>query len=207
MNIRGKCKRWEIALGAGLLLAVLAGAFLEQTGRALSDNLLRLHVVANSDSESDQSLKLTVRDEILDYVTPLLSGTHTREDAEAILAAHLDGIEDRACAVLRSEGCDYPVSAGLARYDFPTKTYDGFALPAGTYDALRIEIGEARGRNWWCVVFPPLCMASAESVASTAKEDGLTDGQIGLITEDTETYVFTFKCLEWWGSIKAFLGW
>ena len=199
-----RIKRWEIALGVGLLAAVLTGAFWEQTGRALSDNLLRLHVVARSDAASDQALKLLVRDEVLGFVTPMLSGVQTPEDAERILADHLDDIEETARKTLRAHGCGDPVHAGLARTAFPTKTYDGFALPAGTYDALRIVIGEGQGQNWWCVVFPPLCMAAAEKVTSTAKSGGLNDSQIHLITEDTETYVFTFQCLEWWNSIKMF---
>jgi len=200
-------KRWEIALGAGLLLAVLAGAFLEQTGRALSDNLLRLHVVAHSDGASDQALKLLVRDQVLETVTPLLSGVQTTEDAARILTRHMDDIEKEARTVLLAHDCSYPLRAGLERIGFPTKNYDGFALPAGTYNALTIEIGENKGQNWWCVVFPPLCMTAGESIAHTAKGGGLTDGQVGLITEDTETYVFTFKCLEWWENLKGFFGW
>ena len=197
-------KPWTLVLGFGLLLMVLSGIFLENTGRALSENLLRLHVVAHSDTVSDQALKLSVRDEVLHFLTPMLSDATTPAEARDILIPLLDDIENKAGQALLAQGCELPVRASLNRMNFPTKTYDGFKLPAGSYNALRLEIGEGKGQNWWCVVFPPLCVAAAEDVTIAASEGGLNAEQIRLITEDGQTYVLTFKCLEWWDGVKAF---
>jgi stage II sporulation protein R len=205
-NIRHRLKTWELALGAGLLAAVLAGAFLNRTEADLSDSLVRLHIVAQSDDPNDQRVKLAVRDRVLAYVTPLLSDARTPREAQGIIVQNLTAVETLAAEVLRENGLALPVTAGLERAVFPTKTYDGFALPAGEYNALRLVIGQGEGQNWWCVVFPPLCVTAAEEVTQTAAAGGLSDGQIGLITESGDQYVFTFKCLAWWGQLKSLFG-
>ncbi|MDR3207283.1 MAG: stage II sporulation protein R [Oscillospiraceae bacterium] len=205
-NIRRRLKVWELALGIGLLAAVLAGAFLDRAEAELSDSLVRLHVVAQSDDPADQRVKLAVRDRVLAYLTPLLAETKTPDEAKNIIAQNLPEVEALSVQVLRENGFDLSARAGLEHAAFPTKTYNGFALPAGDYDALRVVIGEGRGQNWWCVVFPPLCMTAAEEVTQTAATGGLSDDQIGLITEDGDSYVFKFKCLEWWGQLKGFFG-
>ncbi len=204
MNIRRRIRRWEISLAAGLFLAALAGATLEHTSQDLADSLVRLHVIANSDDAGDQEAKLLVRDDIVAFVTPLLSQAQSRQEAEEIIGRHLQDIVEKARQSLREQGRSDEVSAALENVDFPTKKYDGFAVPAGVYDALRVVIGEGKGENWWCVVFPPLCTSTAESVTTAAAQNGMSDGQIRLITEESDTYVFSFKCLEWWGGLKAF---
>lgn len=206
MNYRNKIHPWEIALAAGLVLAMLAGAFFDHTARDLSDSVLRLHVVANSDSPEDQAVKLLVRDRVLACAQHLLTGTGSAQAAAERLKDHLPDIEREARQTLIDSGVDMPVRAEVTAAGFPTKTYDGFAFPAGTYEALRVTLGEGVGQNWWCVVFPPLCLAaSSQSLPQAAFDGGLNEGQVNLITGDSDTYVFTFKCLEWWEKCKAFL--
>ena len=115
----------------------------------------------------------------------------------------LPELEETARAVITANGYDYGVRAELAETSFPTKEYDGFALPAGEYLALRVLIGEAAGQNWWCVVFPPLCTAAAGDVPTVALDAGLTDQEVALITEADEGYILKFKSVELWQTLKA----
>lgn len=125
-----------------------------------------------------------------------------RREAEAILAGRLQELADAGAAVVAGEGYDYPVTVSLTDHWFPTKEYDDFALPAGTYRALRVVIGEGEGQNWWCVVFPPLCLGTVcESAEYTAAMSGLSDEEISLITGEDEGYIIKFKLLEWWNSL------
>ena len=154
-------RRWELALLIGVALAALLGARLDGAQAALADQVIRLHVLANSDSAEDQALKLQVRDRILAEAETYLTPGITRDETEELLRAHLYDLAAAGAEVVGAAGCDYPVTASLVHnYWFPTKTYTDFALPAGQYTALRIEIGEGAGQNWWCVVFPPLCLGS-----------------------------------------------
>jgi stage II sporulation protein R len=121
--------------------------------------VIRLHVVANSDSDEDQALKRDVRDAILAEVTPLFQAAQSVADAEAAIATASPRIEQVAAAVVSARGKAYPVRAELGRFAFPAKSYGAFFLPAGDYKALRVTIGSAEGANWWCVLFPPLCFA------------------------------------------------
>ena len=111
-------------------------------------------------------------------------------------------MERLAAEEIAESGYDYPVSVRLEETAFPTKTYDGFTLPAGRYLALRVLIGAAEGQNWWCVVFPPLCAAASEDVAQTALAAGLTEGQVGLITEADQGYELRLKSVELWEKLK-----
>lgn len=125
------------------------------------DTVVRLHVLANSDSEQDQALKLQVRDEVLRVTGPLLEGCEGREQAVEILNRHLGDIEQAAQAAVLAHGYEYPVSVLLGEEEYPTRNYESCCFPAGTYLSLRVCIGEARGQNWWCVLFPPLCLSLA----------------------------------------------
>ena len=160
-------RRWELALLIGVALAALLGARLDGAQAALADQVIRLHVLANSDSAEDQALKLRVRDRVLAEAETCLTPGITREETEELLRAHLYDLAAAGAEAVGAAGCDYPVTASLVHnYWFPTKSYTDFALPAGQYTALRIEIGEGAGQNWWCVVFPPLCLGSVtESTA------------------------------------------
>lgn len=203
MSLRAHIRRWELLLLTGLAAALLLGAGLEREQSDLADQVLRLHILANSDSTEDQQLKLKVRDRILQEADDLLPDTATREDAVRILQENLPRLAQAGAETAAWEGYAYSVSAELRETWFPTKQYDGFALPAGTYQALRIVIGEGAGRNWWCVVFPPLCLNSAAgSVETAAQQAGMTEQQVALLTADTEGYVIKFKALELWDRVK-----
>ena len=191
-----------------LLLSLMALSFLPVHGeQEIYDTVVRLHVLANSDSEEDQALKLTVRDAVLAATAPLVENCTTRAEAIETLNAHLADLEAEAEAVIAAEGYDYPVTVLLGEEEYPTRTYESCAFPAGTYVSLRVLIGEGEGQNWWCCLFPPLCLSAA-----TAKEDnedafvqvGLTKDQYGIITETGKTkYKVRFKILEviedWFG--------
>lgn len=193
----------EIALMLALALTLTSGAAALHTQSALADRVVRLHVLANSDSRADQALKLLVRDAVLERATEALRGVKDRDEAQRRLSQLLPELEAAAEAVVAENGCDYDVRAELAETSFPTKTYDGFALPAGEYLALRVLIGAAAGQNWWCVVFPPLCVTAASDVPAAALGAGLTEDQVALITGADEGYVLKFKTVELWQALKA----
>ena len=144
----------ELALLLGAAVFLLSGIWALNTQRDLADRVVRLHVLANSDTEEDQALKLLVRDAVLERATEILEQSEDRKSAEALLRESLPELEALAGETVRANGYDYAVTAELEDTSFPTKEYDGFALPAGEYLALRILIGEGAGQNWWCVVFP-----------------------------------------------------
>lgn len=197
-----KLKTWEIALIVALSALLLTGATLQRTSDALSDKLVRLHVVANSDSEEDQALKLQVRDSVLRVLESRLDGVTDIGEAKQIIEASLPEIERAARETLSAQDSEYGVRVTLCEERFPTTDYDNFSLPAGTYTSLRVKIGKAAGHNWWCVVFPPVCAAaSMEETAAAAV--GLTEDQISLITRDSGGYVVKFRLLELWGKLKA----
>jgi stage II sporulation protein R len=199
-----KLRKWELALIIALVLTFLCGASLTKEQTALSEKLIRLHVVANSDTEADQALKLKVRDKILDDITVLLKGVTDRDTAVKLINAHMDAIINDAETVVASEGYAYDVTAEIAVEEFPTREYDTFSLPAGKYTSLRAVIGSGEGHNWWCVVFPPLCLTAASNDAEALKI--LTEDQIQLITRDKPEYILKFKSIELWDKLKAWLG-
>ena len=200
-------KRFYVAIVI-LLIAMMALSFLPVHGeRDIYDTVVRLHVLANSDTEEDQALKLRVRDGVLEAAAPLVEGCTTQAEAIEVLTAHLSELEAAALSVVQSEGYDYPVTVLLGEEDYPTRTYESCAFPAGTYVSLRVLIGEGEGQNWWCCLFPPLCLSAA--AAKDDNEDaflqvGLTKDQYGIITETGKTkYKVRFKLLEvledWFG--------
>ena len=201
----------ELTLMIVAALALTSGAVALHTQSQLAEKVVRLHVLANSDSEEDQALKLKVRDAVLEQATETLRGADSQTEACRRLTDILPELEETARAVITANGYDYGVRAELAETSFPTKEYDGFALPAGEYLALRVLIGEAvritigsgSGQNWWCVVFPPLCTAAASDVPAVALDAGLTDQEVALITEADEGYILKFKSVELWQTLKA----
>lgn len=199
-------KKWELALLLGLCAAMLWGAWSMQRQDALAQKMIRLHVIANSDSEADQALKLEVRDKVLDFTTTVLQRSADMEDAQARLREELTRIETIAQREIAAQGYDYPVTAQLASAEFPLKEYDGFSLPAGEYMALRLVIGEGEGRNWWCVVYPPLCTAAAADMPQTAIQAGLTGDDVSLITGEDTGYVLKFRSVELWEQLRQWLG-
>ena len=179
-----KLRRWELALMLGVALALILGAWLGGEQRSLADQVVRLHVIANSDSAEDQALKLAVRDGVLSRAEALYPPNATLDQARAALAGHLDELAAAGQAVVDAHGGTDRVTAQLTRCWFPTKTYDGFALPAGEYEALRVVIGEGGGGNWWCVVFPPLCLGSVtETTEEAAALGDLSESDVALIKQ------------------------
>ncbi len=166
------------------------------------DSVVRLHVLANSDSKQDQALKLLVRDEVLRVTAPLLEGCESREQAERILGENTQEITAAAQEVVKEQGYEYPVSVLLGKEQYPTRTYENCCFPSGTYVSLRVCIGDAEGQNWWCVLFPPLCLSAASADDEQSNEDafisvGLTGEQYKVITQtDNVKYRIRFKLLE-----------
>lgn len=200
-------RRWELALLLGVALAALAGVWLDRSQAALADQVIRLHVLANSDSEADQALKLKVRDRVLETASDYFVPGATLEETRAVLTEHLADLAAAGADQVAQEGYRYPVTVSLEdNYWFPTKQYTDFALPAGEYTALRVVIGEGAGQNWWCVVFPPLCLGSvSETAAQTALSDGFTQDQVSLITGEDEGYVVKFKAIELWEGFQHWI--
>ena len=193
-----RLRRWELALLLGLALAALLGARLDGAQGALADKVLRLHVLANSDSQADQALKLRVRDAVLERAEGLLAGAEDRAAAEALLAARLPDLAAAGAEAVGAAGYGYPVTVSLEDSCwFPTRVYEDFALPAGRYTALRVEIGAGAGRNWWCVVFPPLCLGSvSETAEETAAQAGLTEREVALLAGGEGEYQIKFRAVE-----------
>ena len=205
--VSNKLRLWEAALFLAFGLTLTAGVWSSASASALAGQVLRLHVVANSDTQEDQVLKLQVRDAVLEQADLLLEDVTDRGEAEAVLSQQLQALAEAGAAVVAGAGYDYPVTVSLEDCWFPTKVYDGFSLPAGNYRALRVVIGAGEGQNWWCVVFPPLCLGSVtEEVAATAAQAGLSEDQVSLITGRDGGYVLKFKLIEWWDSLIQALG-
>lgn len=195
-----KIKKWEIALLAAILIAIFVGSVLSRQTE-LSENLIRLHVVANSDSEEDQALKLSVRDGILEELEEILKGCNDKVEAEALISRNIDALTQAASEAIFEKSEYFTVTASITEEVFPTVEYDTFTLPAGEYSSLRVVIGEGSGQNWWCVVFPPLCLSIAEDTLSY-EEMGLSDETFSIISEESGGYVVKFKLLEWISQIK-----
>ena len=201
-----KLKRWELALVLGVLVTLCTGAWLGGEQAELAGQVIRLHVIANSDSEGDQALKLAVRDRILEEAQGLYPEGATLEEARAALEENLDALALAGQQVVEGAGYDYLVTAQLTECWFPTKEYEDFALPAGDYTALRIVIGAGEGQNWWCVAFPPLCLGAASQSVEEAAQAGYFDAdQTALITGETGGYALKFKGMELLGELKRFL--
>lgn len=158
----------------------------------LSESVFRLHVIANSDSEEDQNLKLKVRDSLLEYMNSLSTTEMTKTEVMEIANSHLEDFNNIATEVILSEGYNYPVNVSIGKCDFPTKNYGDVSFPAGNYDALRVQIGNSEGHNWWCVMFPPLCFVDVSSgvVPDSSKEilkDSLDNEEYEIITADSSS--------------------
>ena len=163
------------------------------------DSVVRLHVIANSDSTEDQALKLKVRDGVLRVASELVEGCATRDEAEVALRGGLDIVEDAARAVVEAEEYEYGVSVKLCEEEYPTKNYESVCFPSGCYMSLQVKIGDAVGQNWWCVLFPNLCLSAAtKSEAEDAFiQAGLTPEQYKIVTDsDGVKYKLRFKFLE-----------
>lgn len=167
----------------------------------LQDNIFRLHILANSDSEEDQALKLAVRDSVIDYMKEINSGSKTKEETIKVVNENLKEIKEIAENKIRELGFDYEVNLEIGNFNFPTKYYGNISLPAGNYDALKINIGEAQGQNWWCSLFPPLCFIDIssgylEEEDKEILEDNLSEEEFMLISSSSPDIKLKFKILE-----------
>lgn len=184
-----------------LILTILASTIevFAADCKDIRNDVLRLHILANSDSKNDQDLKLMVRDEILKLDNKLFASAQSKENAKEKMSQSLDMIKAQAIAVLRKNGCYDNVNVELTNMYFTTREYDAFTLPAGMYDALRVTIGKAEGKNWWCVLYPPLCIPA---VSHDEAMDILTDEESNII-KSGEKYQFKFAIVELIEGIKA----
>ena len=194
-------KKLLIPLIAALLLTAIA-FFPTAADMEIYDKVIRLHVIANSNSEYDQAVKLKVRDKILTVVEALTEHCETKEEAERVLSENADAIKNAAAEALRENGCGLSVDIKIGQEKYPTREYGGFRLPSGKYCSLRVMLGEAEGKNCWCVLFPPLCTASATEPEEELLQVGFTPGQVEIITESSSPrYKIKFKILEIIGSL------
>lgn len=186
----------------GLVLSVLLSqtAFAVQCDQ-MSTKLLRLHILANSDSDEDQQLKLNVRDQVLAQAGYLFEHTNTKEEAKVITQEHIKEIQAIAQSYIKEQGYNYTVSCQLKKLPFNTRHYENITLPAGEYDALQVVIGQGEGQNWWCVMFPPMCISSAEE---TTDMGGVLSESEQEIIENEVKYEYKFKAVEVFQDIVSF---
>ncbi len=186
--------RWIKAIALGLSVAFIISlcGFSGQCAQ-IRERVVRLHVLANSDSEEDQALKLKVRDTVVEAAAGLFDGAENAGDALALAEKRLPRLQAAAQQRVYDEGYDYPVQAKLVNMYFTTRVYDTVTLPAGMYDALRITIGEAEGKNWWCVVFPPMCVSAATEHKELS--DVLDPEQEEIVTQP-QKFEVRFKIVE-----------
>lgn len=191
-------KKRMLFIGVSLLFAaaLYCGGLVAQQ-RVLADKLIRFHVVADSDSVRDQSLKLSVRDDLIEMLSPLSQQAQSRDEMLVHLNRALPSIKAQAEKTLRAQGSTVPVEVTLQEEPFPTRYYDTFALPAGNYVSLRVRLGSGTGKNWWCVCFPALCRsACTQDMEAVAAGAGFTEDEIEWMT-NSDRYVIRFKLLEW----------
>ncbi len=195
-----KVKIWEAALLVSLCVSLCYGTVMQARQSRLTDGIIRLHVIAESDEPSEQALKLRVRDAVADYLTPLLAECETPEQAGELIRGSLAEIE--STALEHSEG--RAVSAEFGRASYGARVSDGYSLPAGNYNSLRVTIGSGAGHNWWGVIFPQL---TAESVSEQGSAVSLLgEDNVALISEGEEGFAVRFKLLEWLESARQALG-
>ena len=179
-----------------------AFAYVSTVSETISNSVFRLHVIANSDSQEDQNLKYIVRDNLIKYMNYLTTDITSKEEAIKIAQNHKEDFYEIAKQTIKDNGYDYDVTIDIGNTYFPTKYYGDISLPAGYYDALRVEIGEATGQNWWCVMFPPLCFVDMSTgiVPEESKEtikDNLPKEEYALISNtENNSLSFKFKLIE-----------
>lgn len=197
-------KKTILKIEASILVALIIccalniTAFSEQCD-SIRNKMLRMHVIANSDSEADQALKLKVRDAVLTEGKEIFDGSVTADEAEEKILPHTEQLRQTALSVIKDEGYNYDVQITVQKEYFATRTYDNsVTLPAGYYTAVKVIIGEGAGQNWWCVMFPPMCLPAADAECEIS--DVLTEEETDIVT-GTEKYQFKFKIVEFFESL------
>ena len=185
-----------------LFILISAISYVDAVSNNIADSVFRLHVIANSDSKEDQELKLKVRDELLSYMNIISKDSTSKQEAMQIVNEHKEEFTQIAKKVIKENGYNYTVNVQIGKADFPTKYYGDITLPAGTYDALKVQIGEAKGQNWWCVMLPPLCFVDVSTgiVPDNSKQElkqSLDNEEYDLISKtDNNEISFKFKIVE-----------
>ena len=191
-----------------IFIIVCANSYVSAVSSNISSSVFRLHVIANSDSSEDQNLKYIVRDRILDYMNSLVdTKISSKEEIMRIVSENLENFRSIAQNTVYENGYDYNVNIEIGNFAFPTKAYGDIALPSGYYDALRVSIGEAKGKNWWCVMFPPLCFVDVSTgvVPEDSKEtleESLSDEEYELISGSSTEFEVKFKFVEFFENFK-----
>jgi stage II sporulation protein R len=185
-----------------LYIIISAYSYVNAVSNDIENSVFRLHVIANSNSDEDQNLKYIVRDNVLNYINSLSKGVSSKDDVIKLANENIENIKNIAQNTVYENGYNYPVTVEIGNFSFPTKTYGDIKFPAGFYDALRIKIGNASGRNWWCVMFPPLCFVDVSSgiVPDESKEtikNSLSSEEYNLLSDDSSNNLkIKFKIIE-----------
>ena len=184
-----------------LYTTICAISYAQTVSSNISESVFRLHVIANSDSQEDQNLKYIVRDNLLSYMNEICANVNNKAEAIEIAKQNEAEFKQIAIQTIQEQGYSYDVNISIGNFEFPTKQYGDISLPAGYYDALRVEIGEAKGQNWWCVMFPPLCFVDISSgiVPEESKEliqNNLNEEEFALVSDHNPEIQFKFKLLE-----------
>lgn len=199
-----RVKLFIVSIIMGVCITSLTQSYSQRVMADISSSVVRLHVVANSDTDEDQELKLKVRDEIIDYLEPVLADTENVEKTKELIKNNIDKIEEEAQKIVKKYGHTYSVTADFGNFDFPTKSYENAQFPKGKYDALKIVIGKGDGQNWWCVLYPQLCFDySQKGVLSKESEtklkNVLTYDEYNMITSKSNLNL-KLKIIEWFSS-------
>ncbi len=200
---------FSLSLLLSLYILISAHSYANAVSNDLSTAVFRLHVIANSDSSEDQSLKLKVRDNLLEYMNSISSECKTKADAIKLAEENIDIFKQIAQKTIMENGCNYPINISIGNFYFPTKFYGDISLPSGYYDALKVEIGEAKGKNWWCVMFPSLCFIDINSgvVNDDAKEnlkENLNSESYSVISSTSPELKFKFRIIEFFKQNELF---
>ena len=195
-----KTVKFELAAVFAFIICVILSAYnLDRECDGIRQNILRLHVIAASDSEEDQKIKLKLRDELLVKGKEIFSQSDSKKEAEYKIKESLSLLQNTADSFLKKEGASHRATVSLEKSWFPTRRYEGYTLPAGYYDALKVVIGKGEGQNWWCVMFPALCLPAAKKDGNIF--DGiLTEGEQRFITE--EKFEIRFWIVEKWQELE-----
>ena len=186
---------------------ICAFSYVNAVSSHIQNSVFRLHVIANSNSSEDQNLKYKVRDAVLEYINTLTKNSSSKKEIINFAKENIDEIKEIAQKTIYKNGFNYTVNLNIGNFAFPTKTYGDISFPSGFYDALKIEIGNANGENWWCVMFPPLCFVDVTSgiVPQVSKEtikNNLSDEEYKLLSENNNSINFTFKIVEMFQNIS-----
>jgi len=188
-----------------LFIFTLAKSYSDFIFSNISNNFLRLHIVANSDSTGYQLVKYQIRDSILNYISPYLKNAKNKQDAINTLNNNIDEFYKISEKILKENNLNYPIKISVGNFKFPTKDYSNFTLPEGNYDALKIELGSSSGQNWWCVMFPSLCFIDinngiVEENSKSILEKGLSKESYAIVSDKSKSTIqFKFKILEFFG--------